>query len=144
MARFIGERFTLRSTEISLNAILMKSLIHGVETRSKIKLMEIGCGAAEVAGKIQERIRGHDFHILPSFLLFQQLDTDTKLSERHTQQAAHSDRRRATRRSWLPVSQLRTAQNSKALVSCSAGTDVVTAWGPYPYAACNAASQPRV
>jgi hypothetical protein len=56
----------------------MKSFVHGIETRPKIKPMEmIGCAAAEVAAKIQVGIRGPDFHIFPSFMLPQRLDMGT-------------------------------------------------------------------
>jgi hypothetical protein len=69
-ARFIGEGFPLRPTDLSLDAILMKSLMQRIETGVEIKPMEmVRSGTAEVAVEIQEGIRGSYFHIFPPFLL---------------------------------------------------------------------------
>jgi hypothetical protein len=81
-ARFIGEGFPLRSTDLTLNAILMKSFVQGIETRSKIQPVEgIGIGSAELLVKFEERVRRTHFHIFPSFPYSQRLGVGTECLE---------------------------------------------------------------
>jgi hypothetical protein len=67
-ARFIGEGFPLRATDLTLNAILMKSFVQSIETRAKVQPMQgIGFGACELLVEFEARSHRTHFHILPPF-----------------------------------------------------------------------------
>ncbi len=63
---FIGERFSLRTADLPLDAILVKSLIQRIETGPKIEPVQtIGRGSTKAAIKVQEGVRRPYFDILP-------------------------------------------------------------------------------
>src|SRR5207249_6803522 len=81
-ARFIGEGFPLRATDLTLNTILMKSFVQGIETRAKIQPMQgIGSGACELLVEFEARVHRTHFHIFPPFPYSLRLGVGTKCPE---------------------------------------------------------------
>ena len=81
-ARFIGEGFPLGATDLTLNAILMKSFVQGIEARPQIHPMEgIGIGADEVLIKFEAGVRRTHFKKFSPFPYSQRFGMGTERPE---------------------------------------------------------------
>ena len=133
-ACFIGEGFPLCATDLTLNAILMKSFVQGIETRSKIQPMEgIGIGGLNSLSNSRqgfaERI---STYFRPSLTLNASAWAQSAPNCSASSMSGSQWSEKGSETNRLPVSQLRTTQNRMAFVRCSFGAEVVKATGAYP------------